>query len=249
MSDAPPDEKRPDEWHGWTLKRWKGVMLLTRYLWNDTSKENKAKAREDFEDYIRFNFEKYYVSGRGAFSYYPNSENPTLDGTGNGIGGLELLGALTPAKQRRLWGDPSKTCVDMGSFKISALTAKDLDSLKDLSDVNSLRYYSGIPDDGNFAVNVTGIFYPVTTPVPDIVELVPKVRNWIENTPQSMGNWNSREKLRSELANIEIESVPVSKGEIPLERMNKALRESKTLTVVGFDVLQVPRCRITFVFQ
>jgi len=68
----------------------------------------------------------------------------------------------------------------------------------------------------------------------------------IDTTSQSMGNWVSREQILSELSEIKIEPVAVSRGEIPLEQANNILRKNRTLTVIGFDVLQIPRHKITF---
>lgn len=77
-----PADDDLDEWHEWSLKMGKGTIMLTRYLWKDASKDVKAKAKGLIENYVKTTFEKYYVLDEGAFSYYPNSEHATFDGTG-----------------------------------------------------------------------------------------------------------------------------------------------------------------------
>jgi hypothetical protein len=90
------------------------------------------------------------------------------------------------------------------------------------------------------------LYYPITTPILDIVELTPKLKAWIDTTSQSMGNWISREETLNELASMNTKTVPVFRGEIPLDDINKILMEKKTLSVIGFDVLQIPRLKVTF---
>ena len=246
MSEPPPKDADLDEWHGWTLKRWKGVMLLTRYLWKDASTEDKVKARKSFEEYVRIKFESYYLPEQGAFGYYPHSKLATLDGTEDGISGLKLMGALSPEKQRRLWGGPEETCIDLGNFVISSLSDKDLARISALPDINSVRCYGASPDSGHLTIDVTMVFYPKTTPVLDIMELVPKIKSWLDTTSQSMGNWVSREGLLSDFENIRMEPVSVSRGGIPLKQLNETLEQNKTLYVIGFDVLQIPRFKVVY---
>ena len=244
MSEPIPADDELDEWHEWALKMGKGTYLLTRYLWNSASSENRTKAGKLIENYMRIKCEKYYIPNEGAFSYYPGSQHATLDGTSMGIGVYAEVGAFSEKKQRRLWG--SQTCTDLGSFDVSMLAEKDFDAIVDLKNVNAWRFYPAVPAIGNYTADAAGVYYPDATPVLDIVELVPKVRNWVNTTSQSMGNWVSREQILSRLSDIKIEPVAVSRGEIPFEQVNDILRKNETLTVIGFDVLQIPRCRITF---
>lgn len=246
MNDPLPDVDRLDQWHGWTLKMFKGVSILTRYLWKDSSRENKAKARIAFETLVKITFDKYYLPGEGAFCYYPGSEHATIDGTGHGIAVLAGIGALSPEKQRRLWGRTKDNCTDLGISNVAVLTEKDFDSLKERQDVNSLRLYADAPDGGVYTAQVAAVYYPKATSVLDMVELMPKIKNWLNTTSQSMGNWISRQETLDELSEIQIEPVPVSRREIPLEQANQVLQKKKTLTVIGFDVLQIPRCKKTY---
>jgi len=246
MAEPPPDISDLDEWHGWTLRTGKGVSLLTRYLWKGVSRENKEKARKSFETFVRVRFEKYYLSDQGAFCYYPGSLQATLDGTGSAMGFFENIGAFVPEKQRRLWGGVEETCVDLGSFSIKTLTEKDFDPIMAQGAINSVRFYSGSPDSMNFMAKVQNIWYPRNTQMLDIVDLVPRVKNWVNTTTQSMGNWTSREETEADLADVKIEPVSVSKGDVPLEKLAELLRVHKTVTVIGFDVLQIPRCKMVF---
>lgn len=247
MSEPLPAEGDLDEWHEWALKMGKGTYLLTRYLWKDASEEHRTAAANVIEEYMRVKFDKYFIPNEGAFSYYPGSRHATLDGTSGGIGVFFELGAFSAERQRRLWGGPEKTCADLGRFTLPALTGKDLAPILDQRIVNSVRFYPRAPDAAtNYTTGAAGVFYPRPTTMLDVVELVPRVRNWLETTSQSMGNWVSREQLSDRLLKTGIEPVPVSREEIPLAQLNRVLKENKTLTVIGFDVRQVPRSRITF---
>jgi len=246
LTEQPPGDAGLQEWHGWTLKRWKGVMLLTRYLWKDASIENRLQAKKIFEEYVKSLFKIYYIPEQGAFSYYPDSKKATLDGTGNGISSLELVGAFSPKKQRRLWGSPEKTCSDLGKLRVNEPTGKDLDTIRTTKDVNSWRIYTVKPDSDNYTKNVAGIIYPKTNSIPDIMELVPKLKTWISSTSQSMGNWVSREKILRDLSVNMTKRVPVIKGDISIELLDTHLKKNKTVTLIGFDVLQVPRYTVTF---
>lgn len=81
------------------------------------------------------------------------------------------------------------------------------------------------------------------------VDLLPKLNQWINTTPQSMGNWTSKEAIAKELETVQVESFPVTKGALPLTELNEALLNNEELTVIGFDVLQVPRYKLSFVRQ
>lgn len=246
MSEPVPADDELDEWHEWSLKMGKGTALLARRLWDGASREHRDEAERLIGSYVRLVFEKYYIPNEGAFSYYPGSQHATLDGTSGGIGCFEKVGAFSVKKQRDLWGGPEDTCNDLGSFNVGLLTEKDFDPIKDCKNINSWRFYPADPATVNYTANATSVFYPGATSVLDVMDLIPKVRRWINGTSQSMGNWNSREEILGRLANTGIEPVPVSRVDIPLEDLNVVLGENKALTVIGFDVLQVPRCRITF---
>jgi hypothetical protein len=246
MSIPPPVDDDLDDWHAWTLQEGKGIMLLTRYIWNEASVADKEKARKFFEDFVRITFEKYYLPAEGAFSYYPGAQHATLDGTGSALGNFDKVGAFLPQRQKRLWGDPEKTCANLGSATVSQLTQKNFDPLTSLPQINSVRFYTSLPETGNYTAHATMVFYPRATFVLDMLEFVPKIKNWIDTTSQSLGNWTSREEVLGELAAIKIEPVPVFGGQIPLEQANRILTENKTLVVIGFDALQVPRCKVMF---
>jgi hypothetical protein len=246
MSGPVPADDELDEWHEWALKMGKGTSLLTRRLWEGASRESKDEAGRLIERYVSVVFNKYYIPEEGAFSYYPDSEHATLDGTNGGLGSFEKVGAFSAEKQRYLWGGPEVTCDDLGSFDVVTLTVEDFDPVMAFENINSWRVYPAVPTEDDYTSNSAGVFYLSATPVRDVIELVPEVRNWIDTTPQSMGNWVSREDILKSLSDVVIEPVPVSRGEIPLEQMNRIFAETKTLTVIGFDVLQIPRCRISF---
>ncbi len=246
MSEPLPDEGDLGVWHEWALKMGKGMYLLTRYLWKDASEEHRTAAAHLMEKYIEIEYNRFFIPDEGAFSYYPGARHATLDGTSGGIGVFFELGAFSAERQARLWGGPEKTCTDLGQRTVARLTERDLAPIMDLAGVNSIRFYPHVPEAADYAAGAAGVFYPRPTPVLDVVELVPRVRKWLETTSQSMGNWVSREGLQDRLLKTGIRPVPVSRQKIPLAQLDQALKDNQTITVIGFDALQVPRARITF---
>ena len=103
LSESSPPDNDPDELHEWNLIMEKGIKMLLRYLWKDALQENKEYARKLIETYVKIKFEKYYISGEGAFSYYPGAEHAALDGTG-GFFIFRDIGAFSGEKQKQLWG-------------------------------------------------------------------------------------------------------------------------------------------------
>jgi hypothetical protein len=244
--DAIPGDTDLDEWHEWNLKTGKSITVLVRYLWNGLSDEMKAKTKDVVKNFIRVKFEKLYIEKEGAFSYYPGSEHATIEGS-NVIGHFRDLGMLSKEKNEHLWGKSENNCTDNGKFYISEISESELIKKMDLTDVNSMRFYSAMPR--NYTDGVLGVYYPKKTPVLDVMELVPKMKTWINSTAQSMGNWTSREEVAQRLSEIKIKPVPVSREELPLKELNNALKNNKKIILIGFDVLQIPRCKITFLLK
>lgn len=240
--ETPEDKEDLDEWHEWGLETPKGLRTLTRYLWKDASAENKQNAKKLIEKYINVKFEKFYIPEEGAFSYYPFEKDATLDGTSSGLDSLEEFGALSSEKQTKLWGSPKENIIDKGIIKTLEFSEKDFDWVKG-SEINSLRVYRSTPDYGNLNSNIYGVLYPKETKVLDAIDLIPKVKKWTNATDQTMGNWVSKEGLIKQLEDFQTEKVPVYNG-IPLDISNKNLNENKRITLIGFDILQIPRFKI-----
>jgi hypothetical protein len=82
------------------------------------------------------------------------------------------------------------------------------------------------------------------------MDLLPKVIRWVNTTSQSMGNWVSKENIFQDdqkyPAGVNIAPVPVATGEVPLGPANGALKKHGKLILIGFDVLQLPRYKMTF---
>ncbi len=245
MSEPMPADDELDEWHEWSLKMGKGTAMLVRYLWKDASSADKEKAQELFKDFVKVSFEKHYIPQAGAFSYNPNSANATIDGTGSKISDLADLGFFSPEKQKALWGDPQKNMVDLGTHQISSLSKSDFDLIANSKEVNSLRFYQTDADSGNTAADAFAVVYPHKTAVLDALDLAPKAKHWVGTTSQTMGNWTSKETVLNSLASIKGEAVPIYE-ELPLERMNQILLKNTGIVAVGYDVLQVPKYKITF---
>jgi hypothetical protein len=243
LAEPMPDDEDLDEFHEWNLKMGRGIKMLTKYLWKDISNEDKKTARKIIENYIKIKFEKNYVASEGSFSYYPNEEHATLDGMGNFFI-FDNVGVFSPEKQRELWGKPQETILDLGVFEISKFSEGDPDLLANAEDVNSIRVYTNFPEH-NLLENVEMVFYPKEPLVLDIFDLTPRIKKWIYTTPQTMGNWVSKESCLQDLEEIEIKEVAVY-DEIPKEELNEILQENSQIIVIGFDILQVPRYTVVF---
>jgi hypothetical protein len=242
LSEPFPDEEDLDEIHEWNLRQSKGIDMLLRYLWKDASDENKRNAERIIEKNIDICFERYYVKKDGAFSYYPNAEHASCDGTTNLIFGG--IGAFSHSKQKKLWGDPSENARDMGVVVLNGLKTSDLDSVANIPGINSLRIYAGRPDLRHLSDGVWAVYYPKDTPVLDIMELVPNIVRWTETASLSMGNWTSMADIKNEYSKLNIKRPLIIRGRLPLDEVNGKMKQAAELTVIGFDKLQVPRGRI-----
>lgn len=142
-------------------------------------------------------------------------------------------------------GSPGQSIVDLGSSQISILHENDLNLLKNSPGLNSMRFFRSYPASGDFTSGVICLNYPKKTPIMDIMDLLPRVKKWVNTTPQNLGNWTSKEAVLQELAVLETEPVPVFREELPLKLLNEVLQDNGELTVIGFDVLQIPRYKVT----
>ncbi len=245
MAEPTPDISDPDEWHEWELKMGKGTYMLTRYVWKYGSEEDKAEAKKLIENLVRTNFATCYIPEEGAFSYYPDGEHATMDGSGF-FSIFREVGAVSSEKQKELWGEPEKIITDLGIHKASVLTEKDLDVIATKGDINSLRIYKTEADYNNLALDVSAIVYPDASSIPDIMELTAKMKKWINTTPQTMGNWTSREEVRQELEAVQFEEAPVYEKEVAIKNMNSILQRNGEVIIIGFDTLQIPKYKIKF---
>lgn len=244
-----PEDDDLDEWHEWNLEMSKSTKAILKYLWDDISKEGKEETRKFLEKYIALKFEKFYVLKEGAFSYYPNAENATIDGTGEFFI-FEKIGALSADKQKYLWGSPGENIKNLGTHKVSGLTTGDLKVLEKEQTINSIRIYTNNPDYENLTSDVLAVAYPKPTKILDILDLTPKVKQWINTTNLSMGNWTSKATIKEQLNAIKIEKVTVyERHNFPVEAINRALIQNGKLVVIGFDILQIPRYKITYEYK
>jgi hypothetical protein len=242
LSERYPDKDDLDEIHEWNLRQSKGIKMILRYLWNDASAENKKTAERIILRNIELCFEKYYVHKDGAFSYYPEGEHASADGTSNLI--FRHIGAFSYEKQKKLWGDPFKNVRDLGETTIESFKLSDLNSMINYQGINSLRFYANKPDYERLTDNVWAVIYPKDTIVLDIMELVPDIVTWAEKSSLSMGNWTSMADVKNEYSKLNIIKPLIYKQKLPLDVINRKFEETKELYVIGFDKLQVPRCKV-----
>lgn len=244
LSRPMPDDLNSAEVHDWNLSRTQSVKMMTQDLWKGASSADRARARAIMTELVRNRYTKFYREQEGAFVYYPDTEHATLDGTGSAIYLLKNVGALSDQTRNALWGTPAQTTKDWGEHSVSVISGNDLTAVT-AEGINSIRIYASRPED-RFADDILSIIYPRNTQVLDTADLMPHVTKWVKNTPQSMGNWTSREELYKDITVKEWPAVPVYNGNQGLKPANKLLREKGELVLVGFDVLQVPRAVITF---
>lgn len=246
MSEPRPDAADDHEWHGWMLRQGKGAMVLTRYLWKNASDSEKALAKTAFARHIEFIFRTNWSKEDGAFRMYAPPGGATLDGTGTVLGFLDDAGAFSPAKQHRVWGFPGRTCASLGTATTDSIRDADLDRFRQVAPLNSVRIYRTEPDTNDFTRGVDGLAYLSPALVPDLVEIAPRLKAWIDTTTQSVGNWTSREDVAADIAEVGSAAVPVWRDSIPTAHLNGILHESGNVTVVGFDEFQVPIARLDF---
>ncbi len=234
-----PDNDDWDEIHLWNLEHVKGMNMLLRYLWKDASEENREKAERIIKNLVTICFENYYIEKDGAFSYYPDAENASVDGMTNMI--LDDLGAFSYEKQKKLWGDSKVNATDLGTIITNEFNTTEFDSIINIPEINSIRMYSNSPDFENLTKDVWAVVYPKKTPVLDILELVPNIVRWTETSSQSMGNWKSMADVKNKYSALSIEKPLIFHGQMPVDELNKKFRETSEFYLVGFDILQVPK--------
>jgi hypothetical protein len=240
-----PAEDALDEWHDWNVSTTKGIKMLVRYLWNDASSTDKQIAKSLIENYVKTKFEYFYIPDEGGFSYYPNAEHASLDGTSGII--FKDIGAYSAEQQNRLWGDPKKNIQDLGYHETSDLNSSDLDLIASQSDVNSLRIYHSEPNYANLTNNVISLIYPKQTSVLDIMDLVPRIIRWLDKQSLSIGNWSSKEQINEYYSSLNIKKPLVFKSTSQLDSMNTIFQEQNELQVIAFDILQIPIYKIVYI--
>jgi hypothetical protein len=241
-----PGDDEPEEWHEWDLKMSKTIRLFTRYFWNGISEKTKIRTKILIGFYIRTIFEKFYVYGEGAFSNYPKGKHAVLDGISM-YSIFKDIGALSSEKQIKYWGDPEKTISNLGEHAVADLKDSDLKLILNFKNINSLRIYQTDPDFSNLTTGVSAIVYPGKKSVLDIMDLTPRMKNWLKTTEQSMGNWVSKDTVIKEMDSIKIDEVPAYESGISIETANNLLKKNAALTIIGFDILQIPICEIKYV--
>jgi len=239
-----PADDDLSEWHAWNLEMSKGIKMLLRYLWKDASNENKQAARRLIEDYVKILFERFYIPAEGAFSYYPDSQHASLDGTGGFI--FNDIGAFSSQKQTKIWGPASQNIKDLPGLKTVALSQANLDLLTKNPEINSLRIYDAVPDYNDLMDNVVMLVYPHKTAVLDIMELVPGITKWLDTATLSAGNWSSLAEIKKQYSSLSIKEPLIYRQVFPLDRMNEMLLGKKGLYIIGFDILQIPRYKIVY---
>lgn len=250
---AEPIPANLEDAHDWTLAVNRGTKVLTKYLWSGASTEDKENTRKLLERILRDKFEKFYCKKDGAFSLYPHSRHADLDGTGEMLGFLDHIGALSGEKQRLVWGWTDEKMTDLGTIEVSALSEGDFASITAAHSINSVRLYRTDPGPEDYMSDVVCLYYPKKTTVPDIMELLPGLIQWINTTPQIMGNWVSKENIlrdeRKDLTGVKMAPVPVLTGKMPLKPVIKTPEKGGRMIAIGFDVLQIPRYKMTLLMK
>lgn len=244
LSHPMPDVDDLSAIHEYNLEQAKGIKLLLTRLWKNSSALNKAAAQKIIEDFVVTSFANYYVEDEGAFSYYPHAEHATVDGMSNMI--LDTIGALSLEHQTLYWGAPANNAQDLCTLTVHEITPETLEPLRDIPEINAWRIYRVPPDFNALQEKVCLLYYPRNTKVLDITELIPNIVHWAETTSLSTGNWKSIADIRNHYIPLAIEKTPVFHQVFPFTETNSILKESKSIYIVGFDVLQIPRFKIKY---
>ena len=231
--------------HVWSIDLSLGIRLITDYLWDDLSDNQKSLIKKDFKTIVRLVFSDFFISEQGAFGLNTNQKSADLDGTDQFLSILKRIGILSLDRQKRLWGrNTANNSYDLEEYEV--LNKKDLPILSSIKNhnINSIRIYSLDPRRHGFMHNVLLIYYPVKTEIPDAFHLVARLTEWIDSTPQNMGNWVSRERLNEKLTKLNFpqKAIPVLNFNEDdfMKEIDKYLYKTDELFVVGVDIMQVP---------
>lgn len=244
LSQPMPDAADDDLIHEWNLSLGKGIKLLLRYLWRDGTEAQKSTARDIIERYLKTKVDTCFVPGEGAFSYYP-AGRATLDGTGAMLNLYAAVGAFSQETQFRLWSGGAEPNPKAEILRGRGIAEGDLGSLLADSRVNSVRVLAPAAAGAEYYARTLLVCYPAGDRYPDVVDLVPRIRVWLESTSQGMGNWTSKAEVRGDLPSIPAD-VPVFVGAFPYGKADELLRRHRSLSIVGFDALQVPVLALGF---
>lgn len=244
-----PDDTDLEYWHEWNLNTSKSIRMLTRCLWSDLSEASKQKTVVLIKSFIKTKYEKLYIKEEGSFSLYPNSEHATLDGSGGILTIYKEVGAFSGEKYLSMWGNPDLQCKNLGDLATLEITENDIRANQILMQSNSIRIYSEEPDSAKFTRNVITVFYPQKTICLDVMELLPGMKDWVTKTSQSLGNWTSKEDLMMNISGTGINYTPIFKESLPINEMNQCLNTNKKVILIGFDELQIPRCKLILILK
>lgn len=237
-----PEGQDLGQWHEWSLNVSKSIEALIKYLWIGLSDKSKQNTKTMIEQYIHLKFQKFYIKEAGAFSYYPGAKQPSLDGC-SFIHDLQYYGYCSAKNQIKLW----KSSIEKKEYNISSFTKADF--YMNLNDINSVRFYAIQPKTRNCIDNVLGVFYPQRTDILDVMDLIPRMQKWLDNTHQTMGNWTSKVNLQKRLLATGIKLTPVLQQNLPVEELNHVLQTKKKLILIGFDILQIPRVEAIYNYR
>lgn len=238
-----PSDNELDDWHEWNLNTSKTIRTLFRCLWSHLSIENREKTKTLMRHFILTKFQKFYVKKDGAFSYYPYSDNATLDGCGGVVSNFKEIGAFSGERFTKIWGPAEQLNLPGRQMKVSGLMTDGISELTKNHKVNSIRVYMVSPDSNQYSKNVIFVYYPEIPVVFDVMDWIPQMKNWVRNTTQSMGNWTSKEDLLNSLNSTEVEPVPIFLTDFPNNKIEQLLEVQPEITIIGFDELQLPVCR------
>ena len=247
LSEPMPDDLAQQ--HDWSLTRYQGMKLLTNFLWDDMTKKQKEQASYLMADLLCNRAEKFFIPSSGAFSLYSNAAEPDLDGTGAALGMMEIAGTLPDEQQKRLWKDTRKL-QSLGTYKQEGITDKEIEQIQMFPEVNTIRVYTDESQVGGLQ-GVEFVLYPTGSRGLDAADVLPRMKKWVSTTTQSMGNWESKENIQSELNNIYTDKMVQTLhgnliGEATINILNSILQKKGKLILVGMDMLQCPRVCVTY---
>lgn len=245
MKDKEPDLDDEDEWHAFSLRRSKGIMLLTRYLWSKASEKEKQQAILMFREYLQTLFKTYWVKEEGAFRFYP-LDKASLDGTGTAEGALKNLGYFPSQRRNHVWAGYKDKVLKQSNEKQKEFLDKDLQFWKSKKEINSIRVYTEEPNMDSLEQNVYGLIYLDSTVVPDVIEIIPLMQKWASKSALSLGNWVSRYSIIMDLSFYRVSTPSLIMHEFSLTKMNDLLKRQGSLILVGYDEFQIPKVLVKY---
>lgn len=247
MSQPMPKDSDLAEQHDWSMSASRGMDIIGS-LWKCISDQHREDSKAAMKQLVANRFKEFYRKKEGGFSLYSESEHADMDGTGEGMYLLAKIGALPGKRRELLWGRDLQNVRDFGCKPFS-VKESDL-TLAGSHDVNSICIYSAQSNGELMDKDIKLIYYPKEPVVLDATEVRHNVAKFLRNTQQEYGNWVSREMVTEVTQLSDLGKMPeIIVGKLRNDRLSSLFASNKKVIAVGFDELQVPKYKATYVIS